>query len=88
MGLWDSNLNLPVVSKREWKYEEEEYLRDSREGFLYHYNRAIPSCFPTNVFPFLAGLTSIPKHNDDIWIPKTNTQGWSLKSGKCSQYNR
>ena len=82
MGLWDSELNLPVVSKKAWRYTEEEHLRQSREAFLRYYERAVSSRLPTNVFPFLAGLTSIPKHNDDIWVPKT-AKGWKLKGGKC-----
>ena len=86
MGLWDMDMNLPtnVGKDRSWLYKETELLRRSRENFLDNYGRAIDPRLPTNVFPSLAGLCVIPKHNDDIWVPK-KMDGWKFSPGKCAR---
>ena len=86
MGLWDMDMNLPtnVGKDRSWLYKEIELLQKTREKFLGYYGRAIDPRLPTNVFPSLAGLCVIPKHNDDIWIPKTMSK-WKFYTGKCAR---
>lgn len=44
-------------------------LQPIRTDFQHHYLRAIDEEISTNVYPFLGGLTSMPAHNDDIWLP-------------------
>jgi len=79
VGLWDRNWNIPCLVEN-----EEEVLREVREEFLNRFHRATDASIPTNVYPFLAGQTSYPKHNDDIWIPSgmEESNGWYYKEGK------
>ena len=84
VGLWDQRMNLPMNGKdMSWMHKETELLQRVRGSFLNYYDRAIDARLPTNVFPFLAGLCVVPKHNDDIWLP-TKLKGWTLLSSKCT----
>ena len=49
---------------------ERECLGAIRNKFLDNFERAVPPGLPTNVYPFLAGQTGQPKHNDDIFIQR------------------
>lgn len=44
-------------------------LQPIRTDFQHHYLRVIDEEISTNVYPFLGGLTAMPAHNDDIWLP-------------------
>ena len=72
MCLWDKqNPNLPSNPNNGMDPGLEPLLlREHKEAFLAHYVRAVEPNIPTNVYPFLAGLVSEPKHNDDIWVPR------------------
>jgi hypothetical protein len=84
VGLWDQRMNLPMNGKHtSWMRKETVLLQRARGSFLNYYDRAIDARLPTNVFPFLAGLCVVPKHNDDIWLP-TKLEGWTLLSDECN----
>jgi len=73
MCLWDKeNPNVPSTSNPDnvdFLEREPAILKVYKDAFLKQYVRAVKPSIPTNVYPFLAGLVSEPKHNDDIWVP-------------------
>ncbi len=86
MGIWDKDLNIPITSSKydpNWHLFAPKLIREITNPFLAVFDRVISSAIPTNVFPFLAGLVQIPKHNDDIWVPSKKGIKWSWSKGKC-----
>jgi hypothetical protein len=81
MGLWDNAGNLPCNTNNvPFCDREPGILRPVRDAFLQQYARAVPPHIPTNVFPFLAGVVSEPRHNDDIWVPRSPAfSNWSFE---------
>ena len=67
--MWDPSI--PLISNTEEDEPDELALFGAiKDKFIENYYRGIPASLPTNVYPFLAGGSSVPKHNDDIWLPK------------------
>ena len=92
--LWDMKINwdnsYPILYKTKSKAFEKKYKHNIEmlvkpiiTQFLKDFERALSLYLPTNVYPFLASTTGIPKHNDDIWIAKT--RGWQLAGAECSK---
>lgn len=66
--MWD--VNIPLSTNPEEDEPDEQALFGAiKNKFLENYYRGIHASLPTNVYPFLAGGSSVPKHNDDIWVP-------------------
>lgn len=66
--MWDANIQLST-NPTEDEPDESALFDNIKEKFLENYYRGVHASLPTNVYPFLAGGCSVPKHNDDIWIP-------------------
>ena len=67
--LWDAGEDLTTVEEEEDAVDE-AHLQIVKDAFLENFERATSVAAPTNVYPFLAGISAEPKHNDEIWIPK------------------
>ncbi|GMI00203.1 hypothetical protein TrVE_jg8515 [Triparma verrucosa] len=57
-------------AQHELDLDEQNVLGSIRDRFLQLFYRAVLSSLPTNVYPFLTGIQAVPKHNDDIFVPK------------------
>ena len=71
--LWDEDLPLncsDADASAGGDFDEVNYLQATKDRFLHFFYRGVKDSLPTNVYPFLAGGNAIPKHNDDIWLPK------------------
>ncbi|GMH51609.1 hypothetical protein TrRE_jg13325 [Triparma retinervis] len=60
-------------AQHELDLDEQNVLGCIRDSFLERFSRAIRPSLPTNVYPFLTGIQAVPKHNDDIFVPKAWT---------------
>lgn len=69
--LWDNNVQLNDLNAElgNDNFDEVRLFNGIRTNFLKKFTRVVDKALPTNVYPFLSGGDSIPKHNDDIWIP-------------------
>jgi len=68
---WDNNVQLNELNAElgNDNFDEVTLFNGIRTNFLTNFTRVVDKAVPTNVYPFLSGGDSIPKHNDDIWIP-------------------
>ena len=60
-------------AQHELDLDEQNVLGCIRDSFLEKFSRAVRPSLPTNVYPFLTGIQAVPKHNDDIFVPKAWT---------------